>query len=71
MPNILYICQLFSLIVVYLQTAGKTVLLVAEVEMVVGVEGIVPLTYLDILMQNRGVVLHGLDTDMHLVDQKS
>jgi hypothetical protein len=71
LPPDLYICQLFSLIVVYLQTAGKTVLLVAEVEMVVGVEGIVPLTYLDILMQNRGVVLHGLDTDMHLVDQKS
>jgi hypothetical protein len=71
MPNILYICQLFSLIVVYLQTAVKTVLLVAEVQMVVGVEGIVPLAYLDVLVQNRGVVLHGLDTDMHLVNQKS
>ena len=71
MPNILYICQLFSLIVVYLQTAVKTVLLVAEVQMVVGVEGIVPLAYLDVLVQNRDVVLHGLDTDMNLVNQES
>jgi hypothetical protein len=37
----------------------------------VGVEGIVPLAYLDILVQNRGVVLHGLETDMHLVDHES
>jgi hypothetical protein len=39
----------------------------AEVQMVVGVEGIVPLAYLDVLVQNRVVLLRGLDTDMHLV----
>jgi hypothetical protein len=46
-----------------LQTAGKTVLLVAEVQLVVGIEGIVPLAYLDDVVYNNVIFTFPVKTD--------